>query len=174
MTEGKPKSPGGTKYDKLVFPAVEMSAVGKARYEYTAGEALSKFLLGLKESKILGTACDRCGRVFIPPRLYCSYCFREVDRWIEATDEGVVVTAALSYIAADRSRLERPIVIGVVKLDVVDKKYDDRFFPGLMHYLCGFTEEDVKSMKIFGARVKARWKSNREGSVRDIECFEKI
>ncbi len=174
MNGGKPKSPGGTKYDKLVFPIVEVSMMGKARYEYTAGEALGKFLQSLKDGKILGTVCDKCGRVFIPPRLYCSYCFREVDRWIEASDEGVVITAALSYIAADRSKLEKPVTIGVVKLDVVEKKYDDHFFPGLMHYLCGFTEEDVKSMKIFGARVKARWKPNREGSIRDIECFEKI
>ncbi|MFN3804897.1 MAG: Zn-ribbon domain-containing OB-fold protein, partial [Pyrobaculum sp.] len=129
---------------------------------------------GLKEGKILGTVCERCGRVFIPPRLYCSYCFREVDRWVEARDEGVVVTAVLSHIAADRSRLEKPVAVGVVKLSVPEREFDDHFFPGVMHYLCGFTEEEVKTMKVFGARVKARWRPNRTGSITDIECFERI
>lgn len=174
MTSGKPKSPGGTKYDKWTFPVVEISAVGKARYEYAAGETLGRFLKGLKEGKILGTVCEKCGRVFIPPRLYCSYCFREVDRWVEATGEGTVVTAVLSYIAADRTRLERPIAVGVVKLDVPGREFDDHFFPGLMHYLCGFTEEEVKSMRAIGARVRVRWSPNRVGSIKDIECFEKI
>jgi len=65
---------------------------------------------------------------------------------------------------------------GVIKLDVPGYSFDDHFYPGLMHYICGASEEDVKSMKIFGARVKARWRpvEQRTGSITDIECFEVV
>ncbi|KUO83650.1 MAG: DNA-binding protein, partial [Thermoproteus sp. CIS_19] len=127
MTGGKPRSPRGTKYEKAEFPVFEFPVVGKARYEYTTGEALGRFLAGLKEGKILGTYCAKCGRVFVPPRMYCSYCFREVDGWVEARDEGVVVTGVMSYISATRARLERPVAVGVVKLDVPGRQFDDHF-----------------------------------------------
>ncbi|AEA11710.1 hypothetical protein TUZN_0211 [Thermoproteus uzoniensis 768-20] len=172
----KPLNPRGTKYEKVDFPVFEFPVVGKARYNYTTGQALGRFLAGLKEGKILGTYCAKCGRVFVPPRMYCSYCFREVDGWIEARDEGVVVTAVLSYISATRARLEKPVAVGVIKLDVPGRQFDDHFFPGLMHYICGASEDDVKSMRIFGARVKAKWKppEQRTGSITDIECFEVV
>jgi uncharacterized OB-fold protein len=176
MSGGRPINPRGTKYEKVEFPVFEFPVVGKARYSYTTGEALGRFLAGLKEGKILGTYCARCGRVFVPPRIYCSYCFKEVDGWLETKDEGVVVTAVMSYISAARARLERPVAVGVIKLDVPGRQFDDHFFPGIMHYICGVTEDDVKSMRIFGARVKAKWKrpEQRTGSITDIECFEVV
>lgn len=170
----KPLSPRGTAIGEgEAVPTFEFSAIGKARYNYAAGEALGRFLAGLREGRILGAVCGRCGRVFVPPRAYCSYCFRPVDDWIEARDEGVVVTAVASYIEATRARAEKARVVGVVRLDVPGYKFDDHFFPGLMHYICA-DDEAVKSMRIFGMRVKARWRrpEERAGSITDIECFE--
>ena len=176
MSGGRPVNPRGTKYEKVEFPVFEFPVVGKARYSYTTGEALGRFLAGLKEGKILGTYCAKCGRIFVPPRIYCSYCFKEVDGWLEAKDEGVVVTAVMSYISATRARLEKPVAVGVIKLDVPGRQFDDHFFPGIMHYICGTSEDDVKSMRIFGAKVKAKWKrpEQRTGSITDIECFEVV
>lgn len=172
----KPKNPRGTAYEELDFPAFEFPVVGKARYNYTAGWALGRFLAGLKEGKILGTVCKKCGRVFVPPRMYCSYCFREVDDWVEASPEGTIVTVVASYVETTRARAVEPKIVGVIKLDVPGYKFDDHFFPGLLHYICGATDEDVKSMRLFGARVRARFKpeQQRTGSITDIECFEVV
>ena len=172
----KPKNPRGTPFEEVAFPVYEFPVVGRARYHYVTGEALGRFLAGLREGKILGTVCKKCGRVFVPPRTYCSYCFKEVDEWVEASHEGVVVTAVVSYIEATRARAAEPKVVGVVKLDVPGRQFDDHFFPGLLHYICGASEDDVKSMKIFGARVRAKFKpaDKRTGSVTDIECFELV
>lgn len=173
---GKPRNPRGTHYEEINFPVFEMPAVGKARYEYVTGQALGRFLAGLKEGKILGTVCEKCGRVFIPPRMYCSYCFREVDGWVEASPRGTVVTAVASYIEATRARAAEPKIVGVIKLEVPGRQFDDHFFPGLLHYICGATEEDVKSMRIFGAKVEAKFKppEQRTGSIWDIECFQVV
>jgi uncharacterized OB-fold protein len=172
----KPKNPRGTPFEEVAFPVFEMPHVGKARYNYTTGWALGRFLAGLKEGKILGTVCKKCGRVFIPPRMYCSYCFREVDDWVEASGEGTVHTVVASYIEATRARAEEPKIVGVIKLDVPGYNFDDHFFPGVLHYICGASDEDVKNMKLFGARVRARFKPPRQrtGSITDIECFEVV
>jgi len=45
------------------------------QYNVTAGTAYSRFLEGLKNGKIYGTYCNRCGHVFVPPKMYCPYCF---------------------------------------------------------------------------------------------------
>ncbi|MFB6489939.1 MAG: Zn-ribbon domain-containing OB-fold protein [Thermoproteus sp. AZ2] len=169
----KPVNPRGTPIKEAEAVGIEFPVVGKARYNYTTGEALGVFLAGLKQGRILGTVCKRCGRVFVPPRMYCSYCFRPVDGWVEARDEGVVVTAVASYIEATRARAEKARVVGVIKLEVPGYKFDDHFFPGIMHYIC-VDDEAVKSMGIFGMRVRARWRpvEQRVGSITDIECFE--
>jgi hypothetical protein len=144
-----------------------------AQYNVTTGEAYSRFLSGLREGRILGTRCSRCGSVFVPPKVYCPYCFRRVDDWVEASDEGVVVTAVVSYVSGTRERLEKPIVVGVVRLNVPGHEFGERRFPGIMHYLC-VDPDVVRSMRIFGMRVKAAWRKDRVGSILDIECFRPI
>ncbi len=150
--------------------------VPRARYNFTAGQALSRFLDGLKEGKIIGRLCRGCGRVYVPPRMYCEYCFRPTDEWVEAPDEGTVQTAVISYIGTFRQRLEKPEIIGVIRLNVPGYREDSYEFAGLFHKLCNVSEEDVKTGKIIGARVRARWKPPKErtGSITDIECFEPV
>ncbi|MFB6470134.1 MAG: Zn-ribbon domain-containing OB-fold protein [Vulcanisaeta sp. AZ3] len=145
------------------------------QYNVTAGTAYSKFLEGLKNGKIYGTYCNKCGHVFVPPKMHCPYCFRAVDGWIEVKDEGTVITAVLSYISGTREPLKEPRAVGVIKLDVPGREFSEHRFPGIMHYLC-VDPETVKSMRVFGMRVKARWKptNQRVGSMLDIECFEPL
>jgi len=90
--------------------------------------------------------------------MYCSYCLREVDDWVEASGEGTVRTVVASYIEATRARAEEPKIVRVIKLDVAGYNFDDQLFPGVLHYICGVFDEDVKNMKLFGARVRARSK----------------
>jgi len=141
----------------------------KAEYAYSAGQAQSKFLLSLKEKKIIGRKCNKCGRVYVPPRMYCDDCFRPTDEWIEVKDEGVVETVVASFISWTRERIEKPEIVGVIRLFPSDDK--DWVFPGLFHRICA-DFEDVKNMSVFGKKVKAVWKENRVGSIDDIECFE--
>ncbi|MEM0043751.1 MAG: Zn-ribbon domain-containing OB-fold protein [Sulfolobales archaeon] len=148
----------------------------RARYNMSAGEAYSRFFEGLKQGKILGTYCESCGMVFIPPRIFCAYCFKPVNKWIEASDEGKVVSAVASYYSADMERLEKPEIIGIIKLDIPGMRFSSYRFPGILHRICGADLEDLVSQGIFDARVKARWKKEEErrGDINDIECFEVV
>lgn len=148
------------------------------KYEFTAGQAQGRFLQGLKEGRILGVKCPRCGRVYVPPRMYCEYCMAPTTEWVELSGEGEVHTAVVSYISTFRERLEKPEIIAVIRLYApgYTGKPDEYEFPGLFHKLCNVEPDDVVSGRIIGARVRPRWRppEERRGSVTDIECFEPV
>jgi len=147
-----------------------------ARYSYSAGQALSEFLKGLKEGRILGKLCPSCHRVLVPPRVYCEFCFTPTTEWIEIPGTGRVESAVISYIGTARERLEKPEIVGIIRLDAPGYPENSFDFAGLFHKLCNVAEDDVKTGKVIGMRVKPRWKppEERRGSILDIECFEPI
>lgn len=139
---------------------------GKAKYSMSAGQAISRFLKELRLGRIVGRKCRKCGRVLIPPRMYCENCFRPTDEWVYVRPIGIVKTAAVSYIAATRERLKEPEVIGVIE-------FLDAPGSGIFHRL-KVKPEDVVSRKVFGLKVRAVWKPENErvGSINDILYFE--
>jgi hypothetical protein len=141
-----------------------------ARYRWSAGIALSRFLNELKHGRIIGIKCSRCDRIYVPPRVFCSYCFHPTNKWVYVKDTGIVNTAVISYIAADRGTLGEPMIVAVIELDGASPGM------GILHKLGNVDPEDVKSRKIFGKRVKAVWKdeSERIGDITDILYFEPI
>ncbi|ABP94445.1 MULTISPECIES: Zn-ribbon domain-containing OB-fold protein [Metallosphaera] len=84
------------------------------RYVYTAGPDGEKFLRGLREGKILGRKCPRCGRVYVPPRMYCEDCFVENGEYVEVKEAYLDSFTTIYYDNADR-RLDQPITVGLVR-----------------------------------------------------------
>ena len=145
---------------------------GKIEYEWDCGIALSKFMEGLKEGKILARKCYACGRVMIPPRMFCESCFRPTDEWVELKDEGKILTFSVSFVNWDASRRKKPEVPAVIKLEGASENM------GILHKLgeVGDTLEEVlKNVKI-GMKVKAVWKKEkeREGAITDILYFKPV
>ena len=141
-----------------------------AKYKWSAGIAMSRFLEELKKGKIIARKCSKCGTVYVPPRMFCTKCFGPTDEWVYVKDTGKVNTAVVSYIGADRGRLGEPKIIAVIEIDGASPGM------GFLHELRGVSPEDVKNMKIFGMKVKAVWKpeNEREGAITDIMYFEPI
>ncbi len=143
-------------------------------YRRPPGEALSRFLDGLKGGKILGTRCDGCGRVLIPPRIFCEWCFKDVDKWLEHPGTGTVSTYSLSYIGTDPAeRFEKPVIVAVIWFDetlrAVKSSKTVLHAAGILHKIQGIDPEKVK----VGMRVRPVWKKpeEREGSILDIAYF---
>ena len=138
----------------------------KAKYTWSAGAAISKFLNELKEGRIIGRKCRKCDRILVPPRMYCEWCFKPTDEWVYVKDSGTVMTYSISYIAADATRIKEPIIVAVIALDGASPGI------GILHKLGEVKPEDVR----IGMRVKAVWKpkEEREGSITDILYFKPI
>jgi len=156
--------PRGRKLSKEEFKQVpHVIARPKARYAWSAGPAMSRFLEELEHGRIIARRCNRCGRVLVPPRTFCERCFRPTDEWIYLPGTGVVETFSVSYIDTDANRIEEPIIVGVIALDGACEHC------GLMHYFGEVAPERIH----IGMEVEPVWKpeEEREGAITDIKYF---
>ena len=134
----------------------------RARYNWATGVAIGRFLAELKAGRILGTKCNHCGRIVVPPRVFCELCFRRVDDWVHLPDTATVNTFSISHIATDTKRLKTPIVPAVIEIDGTSHA-------GFLHLLGEVSPQNIT----IGMRVKAVWKepTQRMGSITDIKYF---
>lgn len=128
----------------------------RAGYCWDAGEAIGRYLDGLRAGRILGRQCRACGRALVPPRMFCEQCFRPTDCWVEVPDTGTVNTFSLCYVTWDLRRLTVPELPAVIDLSS----------GGLLHKLGGVEPDDIH----IGMHVQAVWKpqAERRGSILDI------
>jgi acetyl-CoA C-acetyltransferase len=165
VIETPPYAMGGHSLSDAEF----RSAVGAVdfsldpRYSWDAGVAISRFLDGLRDGRILARECRRCGRVLVPPRMFCERCFRPTDAWVEVADTGVVQTFSVCHVRWDMQPLDPPEMPAVIRLD-------DTSEGGILHKIAGVEPDGVS----IGMRVRAVWKpdAQREGSILDIAHFE--
>lgn len=139
------------------------------RYSWDTGQAVGRYLDGLKEGKLIGRKCCGCDRIMIPPRMFCELCFAPTDDWIELKDTGKVNTFSLCYVNWDASRLPKgalPHMPAVIEIDGASEGM------GILHML---GEIDPKEVRI-GMKVQAVWRSARErrGTITDIKYFKPI
>jgi uncharacterized OB-fold protein len=144
----------------------------KADYSFDAGIAIGQFLAALKEGKLLARKCNACGRIVIPPRMFCELCFRRNDEWVQLENTGRVNTFSVSFVNWDASRRKIPQVPVVVDIDGTNPNM------GIMHLLgeVGETLEEVLDRVSIGMAVEAVWKpaEQREGAITDILYFRPV
>ena len=136
------------------------------RYNWAAGVAISRFLIELKNGKIIGRKCMQCKRILVPPRMYCEQCYRPTDEWVQVKDTGTVNTFSISHVGTDARRLKTPILVAVVDIDGASPGM------GILHNL-----GEVERSKIsVGMKVQAVWKGSeeRQGAITDIRYFKPI
>ena len=134
-------------------------------YSYTYGIAGEKFFKEIKENaRIMGTRCKKCGLVYVPPRLFCERCFEKLDEWVKVSKKGKIHTYSVAYIDVDGTKLKKPIIWAMVKIDKVHG--------GLVHKLSEVNPEKVK----IGMHVEAVFKEKKEriGSMLDIKYFKPV
>lgn len=138
----------------------------RLHYSWDTGQAVGRYLDGLKEGKLIGKKCNACDRIMIPPRMFCELCFRPTDDWVDLQDTGTVNTFSLCYVNWDASRLPKgamPHIPAVIEIDGASQGM------GILHLIGGCDPKDVK----IGTKVKAIWKpaNERTGAITDIRHF---
>jgi len=135
-------------------------------FAWDTGIAIGTYLAGFKTGVILGSRCNTCRKVVVPPRTVCEWCFRPMDAYLPLQDTGTVNTYSLCYVTWDVKRIQEPEIPAVIEIDGAAPLH------GIMHML---GEVDPDKVHI-GMRVKAVWKApeEREGSVTDILYFKPL
>jgi uncharacterized OB-fold protein len=136
-------------------------------YRWSGGSYYTKFYKAWKdERKILGSKCSGCGRVYLPPRLICSECYKKIDEWAEISDKGTVKAYTVVYQPFIDPRTGKPRQVpygmALIQLDGADTTIN--------YFL---EENDLDKMRI-GMRVQAVWRDEIEGNITDIRFFRTI
>lgn len=125
-------------------------------YNYVAGFAVSRFLLGLKEKIIYASSCAGCGNVHVPPESFCGRCWGPIEKFVQVGPEGVLE----SYAEIPASGGEEPQVLGLVRLQ------------GASNVLLHRLGIDTSQLRV-GMPVVAIWDEQRSGGILDIAHFGK-
>jgi len=135
-------------------------------FAWDTGVAIGQYLAAFKEGVILGSRCNTCRKVVVPPRTVCEWCFHPMDAFVPLQDTGTVNTFSLCYVTWDVKRIKKPELPAVIEIDGASPLH------GIMHMLGEVKPDDIH----IGMRVKAVWKPSeeREGSVTDILYFKPL
>ena len=134
------------------------------RHRYTPGVAGDVFFTALRERGVLlGSRCSHCGYTYVPARLFCERCFTELSADTEVGPTGELVSFTIVFAGIEGEPLERPEVLGAVRLDGADAV--------LIHRVLEPGEEPLE----IGERVEIVVKPDggRTGSILDIEGFRR-
>lgn len=115
-------------------------------YQFTAGLAQSKFLLGLARGKFVGQRCPRCGKVYVPPRGSCPTDGVATDEDVELGNGGTVTTFCVVNVPFAGQSIELPYICAQVLLDGANLSF------------MGLVQEIPADQVRMGMRVEAVWK----------------
>ncbi|HLI75207.1 MAG TPA: OB-fold domain-containing protein [Acidimicrobiales bacterium] len=128
-------------------------------YARSVGPVLGAFFTALRDGRILGV---RSGdTVVVPPTEYDPVTGADTGDMVEVGPGGVVTTWAWTTRPLTGQPLERPFAWALVRLDGADT--------ALLHAVDAGSPDAMAT----GMRVVPRWRpaSERQGHIRDIECF---
>jgi len=133
-------------------------------YTYFAGKVGSRFLTTIRdENQILGIKCNRCDKVFVPPRQTCDVCQEDLqDNWVEVQNHGEITN--FTVIRRPDKHLPRkpPYILALIKLEGADTS--------LAHILEGVDFDQV----CVGLNVKAVFADETTSTILDIHHFEPV
>ena len=122
----------------------------RCEYNFTPGMASQKFLRAMEKGKIVGQACDGCGKVYIPPRGACGKCGRPTSREVELKNTGTVVRFSIIRVPSANIAVELPYVGASIVLDGADIS--------IITLIQGCAYDEVR----IGMRVEAVWRPESE------------
>src|SRR5260370_42041208 len=127
-------------------------------YTRTVGPVLGNFLTELREGRIIGIR-TRDGRVMVPPAEYDPETGEDLNEFVPVGDAGVVTTWCWVVEPRAKHPLAHPFAWALIRLDGADT--------AMLHAVDARSEARMAT----GMRVKAKWRQERVGEIRDIDCF---
>jgi uncharacterized OB-fold protein len=133
-----------------VEPVRGIRTPARLEYTFTAAEATSRFLRGIKAKRILGERCPVCRKVYVPPRGSCPTDGVPTAEQVELPHTGVVTTFCVVNVQFYGQEIEVPYVCATILLDGADIG------------LFGLIQEIPFDQVRMGLRVEAVWVDDSE------------
>ncbi len=130
-------------------------------YQYFAGRTGSRFLVTLRdEKKIMGVRCEKCDKVFVPPRSTCERCFSNLsENWVELKNTGTVTGFTIVRYEEPHQPVKPPYILALIQLDGADTP--------ITHIVKGVPLSKME----MGLKVKAVFAKKTTSTIMDIDHF---
>jgi uncharacterized OB-fold protein len=112
----------------------------------------------LGEKVLMGSTCQDCKTIMIPPRMTCIECRGERLRWFQMSGKGSLETFTIVHVAPAFLKDKAPYAVGIVRLEEgpmitarlvgLDVLKPEAFKIG-MPMIVDFTEEGGKPLLVF-------------------------
>jgi uncharacterized OB-fold protein len=135
-------------------------------YKVTLGAEYSRFLEGLKQKKIFGNICPKCGELYVPARPFCDDCLEKPIEWIETDGMATLQSFTVTHVKF-LGLPDPPHITGIVKVG--------KSVTNFLHFVSGVAFDDPKDLENnvkVGMKLRPVWKDNRVGDMFDIAYFE--
>jgi uncharacterized protein len=126
-------------------PVTVLETPIRVDYEFTAGEAQSRFLRGLSEGKFLAQRCPVCSKVYVPPRGSCPTDGVMLAEDVELGNSGTVTTYCVVNVPFQGQSIEIPYICAQILLDGANLSF------------MGLIQEIPADQVTMGMRVEAVW-----------------
>lgn len=152
VPENLAAAPGGpgteAEADQEMISGIEVPVY--LTYQFTAGEATSRFLSEVRQGRLSGQRCPSCRNVYIPPRGSCPACGVATDEEVALSDKCTVESFTIVHIPIPGNPIQPPYIIANLIPDGANISF--------IHLLSECVNEEVRK----GQRVQAVWKPMEE------------
>jgi uncharacterized OB-fold protein len=144
-----------------VEPVRSVRTPAQLDYEFTAGDATSRFLRGITQKKIIGQRATPDSRVYVPPRGADPELGAATPIEVEVAQVGTVTSFCVVNLQFYGSVMEIPYVSALILLDGADLS--------IMHLIQEVPADEVR----IGMRVEAVWRDDAdlEPTLESIKWF---
>lgn len=144
-----------------VEPVRSVRTPARLDYEFTAGDAASRFLRGITQKKIIGQRATPTSRVYVPPRGADPELGATTPIEVEVSQTGTVTSFCMVNVAFYGSVMELPYTSALILLDGADLS--------IMHLIQEIPADEVR----IGMRVEAVWRDDAdiEPTLESIKWF---
>ena len=145
-------------------PVKAIITPSRLEYEFTPGEATTRFLRHIQAGRIVGQRCSQCHKVYIPPRGSCPRCGVATEVEVEVGMKGTVTTFCVVRVPSENIDLPLPYTAAHILLDGAD-----------IPFFALIQECDVGDVRM-GMRVEAVWAPKEEWgpTLENIRYFRPI
>ncbi len=127
-------------------------------FNRTTGPVIGAFLTGLREGRFIGILSEQ-NNVLFPPVEYDPVTGGPLTKLVPLGTEGEVVNWSWNNSVREGQPFDRPFAWAMIKIDGADTP--------ILYAV------DVEQGQIeVGLRVRARFATERTGTIADLECFE--
>jgi len=148
-------------------PVTSVASHLRLPFRFSAGAVASSFADGLRRGEIFGNRCPSCRRLYVPPRAFCSPCWRACEGWERVADAGTIATFVVVNVPFYGQQIRIPYVLAHVRLDGADSTF--------LHLVGEERGGELEPVEVqIGSRVRAMWRpaERRRGFLNeDVDHF---